>query len=210
MTGALLLSLLAAPAAAQVGHPPGGSPYRDIFRGHSVTAFGGYIGGDGAGLRIGPHKGPVYGIRYDLRTASAIQFGVQLGQADLERFVVDPFVQLANRVSGPVDQRVAFAEVDLQLNVTGGKTWHRLAPFIGGGLGVTFAEGTPADTSGYEFGNKFYFVPHAGFRAFLGERQTDLAAHAFRRPGDDRDPILNPAVGHGGPTPRNPQTPSHT
>ena len=160
----------ARPAAAQVGHPPGASPYRDIFKGHTITGFGGYIGGSGAEFGIGPHKGAVYGIRYDIRTASSIQIGLQLAQAELQRFIVDPFVALARRVSGPVDQRVSFVELDLQLNLTGGKTWRRLAPFVGAGGGLTFASGTEADTSGYEFGHKIYFVPHAGFRLFVTER----------------------------------------
>jgi len=167
---AFLTALLPAPALAQVGHPPGTSPYREIFRGHSVTGFAGYIGGSGAEFGIGPHKGPVYGIRYDIRTASALQLGLQLAQADLERFIVDPFVQVANRVSGPVSQRVSFVEADLQLNLTGGKTWRGLAPFVGAGAGLTFAGGTPADTSGYDFGNKIYFAPYAGLRVFVTER----------------------------------------
>jgi hypothetical protein len=164
------LSAAPGPAAAQVGHPPGASPYRDVFKGHTITGFGGYIGGSGAEFGIAPHKGPVYGIRYDIRTASAIQLGLQLAQADLERLIVDPFVALARRVSGPVDQRVSFVEVDLQLNLTGGKTWRRLAPFVGLGGGLTFASGTEADTSGFKFGHKIYMVPHAGFRLFLTQR----------------------------------------
>jgi hypothetical protein len=171
MTYALLiLPLTPAPALAQVGHDPSSSPYRDIFKGHSVTGFGGYITGGGGEFGIGPHDGPVYGIRYDIRTASAIQGGLQFAQADLERLIVNPFVELANRVSGPVSQRVSFLEIDLQLNLTGGKTWRRLAPFVGAAVGLTFASATEADTSGYEFGNKIYLAPQAGFRAFVTER----------------------------------------
>jgi hypothetical protein len=166
----LYFTLLAAPAHAQVGHDPGRSPYRDIYKGHTVTPLGGYIGGSGAQFGIGPHKGPLYGVRYDIRTASAIQLGLQFAQANLERLIVNPFVRLDNRVSGPVDQRVSFAEVDLQLNLTGGKTWRRLAPFVGAGVGLTFAEDTDADTSGYEFGNKIYVAPHVGFRFFVTGR----------------------------------------
>jgi len=168
---AAVLGMLSPPTAhAQVGHRPSSSPYRDIYKGHTVTGFGGYIGGSGAEFGIGPHRGAVFGIRYDIRTASAIQFGLQLAQADLDRFIVDPFVELANRLSGPVQQRVSFAEADLQLNLTGGKTWRRLAPFLGVGLGLALASGTEADTSGYEFGNKFYFTPHAGLRIFITPR----------------------------------------
>jgi hypothetical protein len=165
-----MMMLLAPIAKAQVGHPPGTSPYRDIRKGHTLTGIGGYLGGSGGRFEIGPHDGPVFGLRYDIRTGSAIQMGLALARGDLDRLIVDPFVVVENRVSGPVKQTVTFAELDLQFNVTGGKTWHRLAPFVGAGLGLTFASGTSADTSGFNFGKKIYFAPHAGFRMFITQR----------------------------------------
>jgi hypothetical protein len=69
-----------------------------------------------------------------------------------------------------VDQTVTFVELDLQFNVTGGKTWHRLAPFVAVGGGLALSQDTPADTSGFELGRKFYFAPHAGVRFFLTDR----------------------------------------
>jgi hypothetical protein len=165
-----VLALSPGAAAAQVGHPPGRSPYHDIPKGHTVTGFGGLFGGSGGRLGIAPHDGPVFGLRYDIRTGSAIQLGLVLGRANLERLIVDPFVVVDNRVSGPVDQKVSFVELDLQLNLTGGKTWHRLAPFVGVGGGLTLPSGTAADTSGFELGKKIYFAPHAGFRFFLTDR----------------------------------------
>lgn len=170
LLAAVLLGPLTVPAAAQVGHRPEASPYRDIYKGHTVTGFGGYVTGGGGEFGIGPHDGALYGIRYDIRTASALQLGLQLGQADLERLVVDPFVELEDRVSGPVQQRVSFVEADLQLNLTGGKTWRGLAPFAGVGVGLALSSDTEADTSDYEFGNKFYFAPHAGLRVFVTPR----------------------------------------
>jgi hypothetical protein len=171
MSAVTLLTILhGSTAYAQVGHPPGHSPYRDIFKGHTFTPIGGYIGGSGGRFEIGPHDGSVFGFRYDIRTASAIQMGLQLARADLDRLIVNPFVVLENRVSGPVKQTVTFAEVDLQFNITGGKTWHGLAPFVGAAGGLTFASGTPADTSDFNFGKKIYFAPHAGLRLFLTQR----------------------------------------
>jgi hypothetical protein len=165
-----LMATITSVTHAQVGHPPGKSPYRDIHRGHTITAIGGYIGGSGGRFGIGPHDGAVFGLRYDIRTSSAIQMGLQLARADLDRLIVDPFAALESRVTGPVKQTVTFAELDLQFNVTGGKTWHRLAPFVGAGGGLTFASGTPADTSDFNFGKKIYFAPHAGFRLFVTPR----------------------------------------
>jgi hypothetical protein len=156
--------------AAQVGHPPQSSPYRDIRRGHTFTALGGYFTGDGGNFGIGPHDGAIFGVRYDIRTSRTIQMGLGVSYAELQRFIVNPFVRLANRRSGPVDQSVTFAEVDLQFNVTGGKSWRRIAPFVAVGGGFAFAGGTPADTSQYEFGNKFYVAPSVGARLFPSDR----------------------------------------
>jgi hypothetical protein len=163
-------ALLARPALAQVGHAPGASPYRDIRKGHMFTALYGQFGGSGGEFGIAPHDGPAYGFRYDVRTGSAVQVGLGFSRGDLQRLIVDPFVELANRVSGPVDQTVTFAEANLQLNLTGGKTWHRLGPFVGSGVGVTFPSGTPADTSRFEFGKKLYLAPYAGVRIFVTDR----------------------------------------
>ena len=168
---AFILALLSpALASAQVGHPPGRSPYHDIPKGHTVTGFAGLFGGTGGRFAVAPHDGTVFGLRYDIRTAGTIQMGLVLARGNLERLIVDPEVPLAERVSGPVDQQVSFVELDLQLNLTGGKTWHRLAPFVGVGGGLTFPSGTAADTSGFELGKKIYFAPHAGFRFFLTDR----------------------------------------
>jgi hypothetical protein len=167
---AVALALGPVRAAAQVGHPPGKSPYHDIRKGHSFTPTYGQFGGSGGEFGIGPHDGPVYGFRYDIRTGSTVQIGLGFARAELERLIVNPFVVLADRVSGPVDQTVSLAEINLQLNLTGGKTWRRLAPFVGSGFGLTFASSTPADTSRFEMGHKFYLAPFAGVRVFVTDR----------------------------------------
>jgi hypothetical protein len=166
----LLALVLARPALAQVGHAPGSSPYHDIRAGHMFTALYGQFGGSGGTFQIAPHDGQVYGFRYDIRTGSPVQLGLGFARGSLQRLIVDPFVELANRVSGPVDQTVTFAEANLQLNLTGGKSWHRLAPFVGSGFGVTFPSGTPQDTSRFEFGKKIYLAPYTGVRLFVTDR----------------------------------------
>jgi hypothetical protein len=157
-------------ADAQVGHEPGKSPYHDIRKGHTFTPTYGQFGGSGGEFGIGPHDGPTYGFRYDLGSGSTVQIGLGFARGHLTRLIVDPFVQLVNRVSGPVNQTVTTAEVNLQLNLTGGKTWHRLAPFVGSGVGLTFPSSTPADTSRFKFGHKLYFAPFTGIRVFVTDR----------------------------------------
>src|SRR5688572_6352839 len=101
LPGAALLCLVAlspTAAVAQVGHPPGRSPYREIPKGHSVTGFGALFGGTGGRFGIAPHDGTLFGIRYDIRTGSTIQFGLGLARGTMERLIVDPFVVLEDRI----------------------------------------------------------------------------------------------------------------
>ncbi|HEX5385505.1 MAG TPA: hypothetical protein VFW66_02265 [Gemmatimonadales bacterium] len=159
-----------AAARAQVGHAPGHSPYHDFPNGNSFTLLVGHFGGGGGEVGVGPHNATTYGLRFDIRTAKAVQFGIGLSRGTFDRLLIDPFQPVAQRVSGPIDQKVMFAELDIQLNLTGGKTWHRLAPFGAITLGGAFSEKTPADTSGFKFGNRFFFAPNAGVRIFVTRR----------------------------------------
>lgn len=165
--GLLAVAGSGAPAEAQVGHEPGASPYEDIVDAHSVTPVAGYFAGSGGKFGIGAHNGYTYGIRYDLRAGRTVQFGFSAARGVLDRFIVDPFVALARRRSGPFDQTTTLLDATIQFNVTGAKTWHRLAPYTGVTLGIAFGEDLAADTSGYDFGSKFYVGPQLGTRFFV-------------------------------------------
>src|SRR5574338_290457 len=127
----LLLMASSAPAMAQVGHPPDRTPYRDLVPGHTFTPMAGYVGGSGGPLKLGPHAGMVYGARYDFRSNRNLGFALSVATGKLDRLIVNPFVKLANRTSGPVQQRTTFVDLTAQFNVSGGKSWHGLAPYIG-------------------------------------------------------------------------------
>lgn len=168
---ATLLALGGASAAsAQVGHPPRSSPYHDLGKGSSFTLVGGRLLGNGGRLGVGPNSGNTYGVRFDLRASRALSLGLGVERGNLERLIIDPTKPVDERVTGPVDQNVTMAEALITLNLTGGKTWHGFAPFVGLVGGAAFAERTDADTSGYNFGTKAFFAPATGFRLFLGDR----------------------------------------
>ncbi len=154
-------------AEGQAGHDPRHSPYRDIRHGHSVTALVSRIGGDGGSLGLGPHGGTIYGLRYDIRVSGPIQFGFSVANGNLERLIQDPDDSVATRQSGPVSQSVTFAEVALQFNLTGAKTWRGLAPYVSGAAGFALASSVPSDSTGYEFGNKIFLAPAVGLRYFI-------------------------------------------
>lgn len=165
-----LLSAGASVAHAQVGHLPGDSPYQDLIQRQSFTPIFGSFGGNGGKLGIGPHSGTTYGLRYDIRVSNPVQFGFGLSTGNFDRLIVDADDSVATRVKGPVSQSVTLIGLTLQWNLTGAKTWHNLAPYWSGGLGIAIAGKTVADTSGYSFGKKFYLTPAFGVRYFPTRR----------------------------------------
>lgn len=170
LAAGLALILVAANVQGQVGHSPGQSPYRDVRYGTSITPLFGHLGGDGGEARVGPHNGNTYGVRFGFRMSGFIEGGLSASYLDLERFVVDADDSVATRVSGPVKQSVVLIEAALQFNLTGGKTWHNIQPFVIGGLGYALSSSTSADTSGFEFGKRFSISPGVGLRYVLGQR----------------------------------------
>jgi hypothetical protein len=167
LTLSLAVALTPAITVAQVGHTPRTSPYRDIKQGSSITIHGGRFLGNGGDVAVGPNDGWTFGGRFDFRSGRALALGLGVSYAQLERLIVDPFV---DEVTGPVDQSVVTAEALVTLNLTGGKTWNGFAPFVGLAGGFGFGSKVSADTSGYDFGTKFFFAPTAGTRVFFGDR----------------------------------------
>src|SRR3989449_5040356 len=170
--GAMVLLLAIVPSfrlAAQVGHDPSHSPYRDVGRGATLVLTFGHLGGSRGGPGVGISDGPTGGLRYE---ASFGALGAALGIAygHTTRFVVDPTKDSVSRKSGPFDTDVVLADAALQLSLTGRKTWHGLAPYVGGALGVAVGGGSPPDPSGYNFGNKLTLAPQAGVRWYPARR----------------------------------------
>lgn len=164
-----LAALVALPVSAQVGYSPDRSPYRDLTQPTTLTATVGRFTNNGGTYGLGPNNGYTYGLRYAFRANKFIEISLNATRMQLQRLQVDPFVPVAQRVSGPFNENMIMGEFGLTANLTGGKTWRGLAPFVGVGLGAAFSEGfqSPSDTTGFKQGTKFVFTPHAGTRIFL-------------------------------------------
>jgi hypothetical protein len=163
----LMLVLLvagASPLAAQVGYEPSQSPYRELPHANGASLLAGYFDGGGGSLRVGPHDGWMYGARFQVRSNRAISIGVGVMYGTLKRTVLDPTAPVGERDLGEVDQTLWIPEAVITMNLTGGKSFRRLAPFLGFGVGAALGSDTPLDTSGYEFGTKFSFAPFLGLR----------------------------------------------
>lgn len=166
----LAVLLLARPVAAQVGHDPASSPYRTLRYGQFIGASVGYFNGVGGQIGVAPHQGMTVGLRYDFLAATTITLGFQGSYGSLDRFIIDPSKPIETGKTGPVRQSVTVVEGILQFNLTGGKTWNRIAPFVSGGFGLVLAGSTPQDTTGLKFRTKLAITPGIGARIFLADR----------------------------------------
>lgn len=166
----LLLIGTASPALAQVGYPPDKSPYRDIPKKMNLTALLGYMGGSGGRLGLGPHDGPVYGGRFGISVSGPLELAFSVQYGDLEGNLVYRDLDGNLAVGGPVPSPVWMFETDVQYTITGGKTWHGLAPYIGGGLGYAWRSSSTVSGDAFDFGGRFYWVPFAGTRLYVNRR----------------------------------------
>lgn len=128
----------------------------------------GIFRGNGGQLGIAPNSGMLFGARADLISSRTVTIGFEVASGTLERLIVDADDPVSIRVKGPVDQRLSLIGTNLLLNLTGAKSWRGLAPYVGAGAGFAFAPRVAADTSGFNYGTKFYFAPTIGVRIFLG------------------------------------------
>lgn len=161
-----LLAVLPVPLVAQVGHDPAGSPYRDIRDRSNIVATGWKIGGGGGRLDIGPTDGELLGLRYEMRLTGPSDAMLDISYGRFQRLVPDPDAAQEQQLTGPIQQSILFVTAGLSVLLTGDKTWNRLAPYLGGSLGLGFGGDVAADTSGYRFNAKFVSGPHLGVRYY--------------------------------------------
>jgi len=162
------------PAVAQVvGNPPESSPYRDIVYHESVTLFGGHWAGNAADADVGSLPGTAFGGRLAVRLSGPVELWATLGEAVSSRHVIIADTSVTHTDSarrGPdIRMPLVLADLALALNVTGDKTWHRLAPYAAVGLGFVTPTRNVTDPGGYQVGFDFALVPTIGTRWFLSD-----------------------------------------
>jgi len=167
---AIAQCLLPVAAAAQVGHDPARSPFRDIPTRQSITFFGGHFGGHTAEAGVGAQSGQIFGVRIRARLSGPIDLMANVATINSQRIVIDPTQPVASRVSGPIDYRLLEADLGLLVTLTGAKTWHGLAPYLGAGLGITTPTDSRVDPGGYRAKTNFTIAPTIGVRWHPGRR----------------------------------------
>ena len=178
-----VVALLAAvPAAAQVGHEPESSPYRDLEHKQEITWLFGYVKARHDPAGIAPRSAVVTGARYEINLAGPLGFSADLTRSFSERLKLDPAKPRATREVGMQSTPVYAADVALALDLTGRKSWNHLAPQLRGGLGVV-ASRAKDDSSGFSFGTPFAFTFGGGLKFVPGGRlqlRMDVTDRVFK------------------------------
>lgn len=200
-----LLFLWPSAAAAQVGHDPASSPYRDIYGKFILGVSGGYASGSGGSAGVGPASGPFGGARLDIHLSGPANVGFDALYANLDRLIIDPTLPPDQRELETVKQSIIYLMGGVGLHITGHKTWHGLVPFIGASIGMAFGGNVPEDSvmAGFSYDTKFVIAPWAGIRWHLGRRLSlrvearDMIwqlkyPDAFFQPETGVPPVLNP------------------
>jgi len=173
--------------SAQVGHDPAHSPYRDILLHSGPVFFVGHLGADRGTAGAGTSNALTLGARYEIPAGRALHFQFTGAYLHGDRFIIDPRADSSApaRRTGPVKSDLGLFEIGMQLRLTGGKTWHGVAPYVGTGLGLMFDVNSPGDTtgSGYQFGTKLTIAFATGVRWYPARRvmiNGDVRAHFWR------------------------------
>jgi hypothetical protein len=166
-TAALVIAAAAAPLAAQVGNPPGQSPFRDLTARQSITFSAGRFTGTTAAAPVAWRPGMMGAVRLDTRLAGPLDFYLSFGFAGSSRYKINTERDTLTRQSGPFAKTLFLTDLGLVLNLTGAKTWHHLAPYVGVGAGWMLPSAAETDTGGYSAGSHFTIVPSLGTRVFL-------------------------------------------
>ncbi|MFN2572740.1 MAG: hypothetical protein ABR537_14210 [Gemmatimonadales bacterium] len=172
---------------AQVGHDPADSPFRDILLHSGLMVSVGHLSADRGRTGAGMSNALTIGLRYEIPAGHSLAFQFTSAFLDGDRFIIDPRADSSSpqRRTGPYKSDVALAELGLQLRLTGGKTWHGIAPYVGTALGMLFDVNSPGDTtgSGYKFGTKVALSGSTGVRWYPARRvlvNADLRAQLWR------------------------------
>jgi hypothetical protein len=135
-----LLTLLATPTlAGQAEAQSIASPYRFVEKKKDVGIFIGYMFADQGSAGLGPAAGPIAGAEFNVRVSDPITIGFYGAYFPSERDVIDPQADdESERIVGTADMNLMLLAGRLKLQLTGSRTWHRLVPYVYGGLGLVF------------------------------------------------------------------------
>ncbi len=170
-------------ARAQVGFDPSHSPFRDISTHQQLGFVVGRFSGARGSAGVGAQAGNSFGVRFRNRLSGPLELTINGTYVSTQRLFLDPTRPDSTRNRGNVDFSFISADIGLSLSLTGQKTWHGLAPWIGLGLGIVAPTSPKADPGGFKASAGFTIVPQIGTRLFLSQKlalQFELRDNTIR------------------------------
>lgn len=136
-----VLLLLATIGLALAGPDPAAaqrirSPYRFVDNKRDLGAYVAYIFADGGEIGLGANAGPSAGLQFAMRVSDPIQISINVAYFPTDRDVIDPRAENPPQSVGTEPFNLVMLSGRLQFNLTGARSWHRLAPYVIGGLGI--------------------------------------------------------------------------
>jgi hypothetical protein len=177
---ARLLSLLGAlpvVAAAQVGHMPDASPFRDVNVAGRMAIYAGWYAGARDEAGVLPRSGPLVGARMDVHVGGPADLAFRIARVGTERHVIDPTKAADDRLVENRTLSLGFADVGLSFNLTGAKSWHSLMPTVNGSVGIV-SDFRGRDVGGFSHGTTFAVGYGLGLRYVPPNARYALRADA--------------------------------
>ncbi len=152
----------------QVGYPPAKSPYVDLPFSQEFTLLGGQYFAHRDIADVGPQSGMLTGVHYEWRAGGPAHLTGEFAYISSDRRLINPLKSEPGRELGQTARPLYTADVGLGLSLTGEKSWHRLVPEVGGGVGLISDLRSQPDSGGFLFGTRFAFNVSAGVRYLAG------------------------------------------
>lgn len=95
-----------------------------------VGAFAGNLSGDRGSLGIGPGGSTAFGARLRTRVSSPLSLEIGFGLGSSERAVIDPRLPTGPAAVDTVNADWLIIEGGFQIALTGGRTLHKLQPYV--------------------------------------------------------------------------------
>ena len=139
-----LLAILAAPALpSPVQAQRIASPYQFLDYKKDIGVFVGYLFTDKGSAGLGPKAGPLGGLAFNIRVSDPMVITLQGAYFPGKRDIIDPAAEEASeRILGTTDLNLLLLSGRLNLQLTGSRTWHNIAPYFYGGLGIVIETST--------------------------------------------------------------------
>jgi hypothetical protein len=157
-------------AQTEVGYPPAKSPYVDLTYAQDFSFIAGTYHAHRDVADVGPQSGMITGVHYEWRAGGPAQITGEIAYITSDRRLINPLRAEPGRELGSAARPLYTADVGLSLGLTGEKSWHRLVPEIGGGIGLISDLRSQPDSGGFLFGTRFAFNGSAGVRYLVGAR----------------------------------------